>query len=142
MLVIDADRRVLGRMASEAAKAALMGEEVVIVNAEKAYVSGNMRSVFRENRDKLEIKNKGNVNKGPYHPKRPDVYVRKSVRGMLPWKSRRGREAYKRIRAYIGIPEDELKRNNIPVPEKSKPRKKLRRKVTVAEICSHIGGSW
>jgi large subunit ribosomal protein L13 len=129
-------------MASEAAKQALMGEEVVIVNAEKAYVSGDMRTVFRENAEKLEIKNKANFNRGPYHPKRPDNYVRRAIRGMLPYSRIRGREAYKRVRVYVGVPEAELKSRSITLPKKEAPKKKLRRKVTVAEICRYIGGSW
>ncbi|MFH1055356.1 MAG: 50S ribosomal protein L13 [Candidatus Altiarchaeota archaeon] len=141
-LVIDAERQVLGRMASEAAKKALMGEEVFIVNADKAYVSGNMGGVFKQNLEKLEIKNKGNFNKGPYHPKRPDHYVRKAIRGMLPWKRTRGRDAYRRVRVYIGVPEEMFRENNLTMPKKEVPKKKLRRKVTVAEICKYIGGSW
>ena len=140
-IVIDAEREVLGRIASQAAKGVLMGEDVVIVNADKVYVSGAVEMVFRQNYDKLTIKNKGNFNKGPYHPRRPDQYVRRAVRGMLPWKKTRGREAYKRLRVYIGTPEI-LKENKITVPSKKAPAKKLRRKVTVAEICKHIGGSW
>jgi len=140
-IVYDAEREVLGRVASLAAKSALMGEEVVIVNADKAYVSGDMKMVFAQNLFKLTLKNKGNVNKGPYHAKRPDLYVRRAVRGMLPWKKTRGREAYKRVRAYIGVPEI-LKENNITVPKKKSVEKKLRRKVTVAEICKFMGGSW
>ena len=129
-------------MASEVAKQALQGEEVVIVNAEKAYVSGDMRSVFTANLAKLDIKNKGNFNRGPYHPKRPDHYVRRAVRGMLPFSRRRGREAYSRVKVYMGVPEEELKRNGIPLPGKPTPKKKLRRKVTVGEVCKFIGGSW
>jgi large subunit ribosomal protein L13 len=139
--VIDAEREVLGRIASEAAKKVLLGEDVVIVNADKAYVSGAMKMVFAENLHKLTLKNKGNFNKGPYHAKRPDLYVRRAVRGMLPWKSTRGREAYKRVRVYIGVPADKLG-EGVKVPKKTSPGKKLRRKVTVAEICSFIGGKW
>jgi large subunit ribosomal protein L13 len=61
---------------------------------------------------------------------------------MLPWKLTRGRQAYKRVRVYIGVPEDKLKLDNITVPKKTSPPKKLRRKVTVAEICTFIGGRW
>jgi large subunit ribosomal protein L13 len=129
-------------MASEVAKTALNGEQVVVVNAEKAYVSGDMRTVFQENKAKVSIKNKGNVNRGPYHPRRPDNYVRRVIRGMLPWDKDRGRRAYKRVRVYIGVPEGELKKRNIPMPQPASPRKKLRRKVTVAEVCRHIGGGW
>jgi len=141
-VVIDADRRVLGRMASEAAKNALLGETVIVINADKAYVSGDMSSVFRQNLEKLTIRNKGNFNKGPYHPKRPDVFVKRAIRGMLPWKMSRGREAYRRVFVFIGAPVEKLTELKAKVPQKQAPKKKLRRKVTVAEICKHIGGSW
>jgi large subunit ribosomal protein L13 len=140
--VIDAERQVLGRIASHAAKQALLGEDVVIFNADKAYVSGSMKSVFGEYLAKLTIKNKGNFNKGPYHPKRPDLFVRRSVRGMLPWRKTRGREAYKRVMVYNGVPETVLKERGLSLPAKKEAPKKLRRKVTVAEICHFVGGSW
>ncbi len=144
MLVIDAEKQVLGRMASYAAKKALMGEEVVVVNCEKAYVSGNPKVTERENLAMLEIKNKGNFNKGPYHVKRPDRYVRRAIRGMLPWKTLRGREAYTRVTVYIGVPAKEMAEKNAPMPKKEEqlPKKKLRRKITVADICKSIGGKW
>lgn len=142
MKVVNAERRVLGRMASEVAKAALMGEEVVVVNADKAYVSGDKGNVMAENRAKLDIKNKGNYTRGPFHYKRPDKYVRRSIRGMLPWKNPRGKEAFKRIHVYIGVPEEELKKLGAPMPKEASPLKKLRRKSTVGEICKHLGGSW
>jgi large subunit ribosomal protein L13 len=138
-IVFNAEREVMGRVASYAAKSALMGNDVVIVNAEKAYVSGSMVNIYEQNLAKLTIKNKGNFNKGPYHAKRPDLYVRRAVRGMLPWKKTRGREAYKRVKVYIGTPQEKLE--GLKVPECA-PSKKLRRKVTVAEICKFIGGNW
>jgi large subunit ribosomal protein L13 len=142
-VIIDATRRVLGRMASEAAKKALMGEEVIIINADRAYVSGSERKTLEDNMAKAEIKNKGNVNRGPYHPKRPDNYVRKSIRGMLPYKTQRGKLAYKRVRVYIGAPEDKLIEQGLKIPsEPAQKEKKLRRKITVAEICKHLGGRW
>jgi large subunit ribosomal protein L13 len=141
-IVIDAEKEVLGRIASKAAKSALLGEEVYVFNADKAYVSGDMKMVFAQNLEKLTLKNKGNFNKGPYHPKRPDMFVRRAVRGMLPWKKTRGREAYKRIRVYIGAPEAVLKDFSLSLPKKKGAEKKLRRKVTVSEICKYLGGSW
>ena len=144
MLVIDANRQVLGRLAAKAAKEALNGEEIVVVNAEKAYVSGNPENILKENHDKAQIKNKGNFNKGPYHPKRPDTYVRKSIRGMLPWKRQRGRDAYKRIKVYIGTPSVLFDKMNVPKPKEEDQIqiKKLRRKLTVGQICESLGGKW
>jgi large subunit ribosomal protein L13 len=144
VIVIDAERQVLGRMASYAAKKAIMGEQVVVVNCEKAYVSGNPKTIERENLHMITLKNKCNFNKGPYHSRRPDNYVRRAIRGMLPWKTLRGREAYKRVLVYIGVPENELSKRNIPLPkpEERLDMKKLRRKMTVAQICKTIGGKW
>lgn len=143
-MVIDAKKQVLGRMASFAAKKALNGEDIVIVNAEQAYVSGDPKTIHAENHHKSNLKNKSNFNKGPYHPKRPDNYVRKVIRGMLPWKRKRGRQAYKKIMVFCGLPEKELKARAIPMPQKEDQlqKKKLRRKLTVAQICQGLGGKW
>lgn len=143
-MVINADRQVLGRMASKVAKEALNGNDVVIVNAEKAYISGNPKTVLEEANAKAQIKNKGNFNRGPYHPKRPDAFVRRAVRGMLPWKRLRGREAYKKVKVYVGIPDRYMEKAGIPMPDPADqiPLKKLRRKATVGQICKSLGGKW
>jgi len=101
--IIDAEGLILGRMASQVAKRLLNGEKVVIVNAEKAIISGKRLSILREMQDFLQI---GHFRKGPYHPRRPDTIVKRVIRGMLPRKKPRGKEALKRLRVYIGIPED------------------------------------
>ena len=43
---------------------------------------------------------------GPYYPKRPDRIMKRSIRGMLPYKRPRGREAFEGIRVYVGDPFD------------------------------------
>ena len=148
MIVIDVDGLVLGRACSFAAKKALMGEEVIIVNAEKALISGEKKNVLHDNLAKLDIKNKGNYTRGPFHQKRPDRYVRRAVRGMLPFSKTRGREAYARVSVYIGVPAEEIKREHKVDLSKEKRqdlsglKKTLRRSVTVGEVCKFIGGSW
>lgn len=148
MIVIDASGLVLGRVCSYAAKKALLGEEVTVINAEKAIISGSKDAVFGDNLSKLEIKNKGNYTRGPFHQKRPDRYVRRSIRGMLPFNKLRGREAYKRVNVYIGAPAEEIKNQyNIDLSKQKKEdlgsiKKTLRRSVTVGEVCKFIGGSW
>jgi len=101
--IIDAEGLILGRMASQVAKRLLNGEKIVIVNAEKALISGKRLSILREMRDFLQI---GHFRKGPYHPRRPDMIVKKVIRGMLPRKKPRGKDALKRLRVYIGVPKD------------------------------------
>ncbi|MEM1884592.1 MAG: 50S ribosomal protein L13 [Candidatus Jordarchaeales archaeon] len=104
-VVIDATDLVLGRMASVVAKRLLNGERVIIINAEKAVITGNPRFIIEKYKKFLEIRTLTAPWKGPVHYRRPDMLVRRTIRGMLPWKKARGREAYKRLRVYIGVPE-------------------------------------
>ena len=43
--VIDAENAILGRLASYVAKQVLKGEEIVIVNSEKAIITGNKKNI-------------------------------------------------------------------------------------------------
>lgn len=103
LTVIDADGAVLGRLASHAAKRALDGEKIRVVNAERALVTGSEDAVLEKYRDKREV---GSQRKGPYYPRMPDRIFKRTVRGMLPYQQPRGREALRRVRAYIGVPEE------------------------------------
>ena len=44
---------------------------------------------------------------GPYYPKRPDGILKRSIRGMLPYKSTDGREAFENVRVYVDNPFEE-----------------------------------
>jgi large subunit ribosomal protein L13 len=101
--IINADGLILGRMISIIAKRLLNGEEIVIVNAEKAVLSGKKRSKVDEAKEFLEV---GYPRAGPFHYKRPDRIVRRTVRGMLPYREPKGKNAYKRLKVFIGVPED------------------------------------
>jgi len=92
--IIDATELILGRAASVIAKRLLQGETIVIVNAEKAAISGKRLSIIKEAKTFLEV---GHPRKGPLHRRRPDQIVRRTVRGMLPWKKPKGKQAYKRL---------------------------------------------
>jgi len=100
---IDAKGLVLGRMASIVAKRLLNGERINIVNAEEAVISGKRLSIIRESKQFLEV---GHFRRGPLHPRRPDMIVKKVVRGMLPRKKPRGQKALKRLRVHIGVPQE------------------------------------
>jgi len=105
-IVIDADGLILGRLASYAAKLALQGNRIKIINAEKALISGNKRSIINEWLAHLEIKSKIHPKHTPIHYRRPDKILKRVIRGMLPRKKPKGRESLKRIKVYIGIPKE------------------------------------
>ncbi|MGM5480795.1 MAG: 50S ribosomal protein L13 [Nanobdellota archaeon] len=103
MIVIDATNVILGRLSTYAAKQALLGQDVRIINAEKAIISGKKANTIAD----LSARNdKGIPAKGPFMPKMPDRFVRKTIRGMLPYKQPKGAEAFKRIMCYSGVPEE------------------------------------
>jgi large subunit ribosomal protein L13 len=146
-MIVNAEGQILGRLAAFAAKQALLGNEIIVVNAEKAIVSGKKDSIFREEMEKLDIRNLGNPKKGPFHQKRPDRFVRRTIRGMLPWEKPRGREAFRRVQVYMGVPKDEIKKRHGMEIEKSRiqdleGKKAVENYTTVADICRFIGGKW
>jgi large subunit ribosomal protein L13 len=101
--IIDASGLILGRMASIVAKRLLQGEKIVIVNAEKSALSGKKLSRLREAKEFLEV---GHPGKGPFHPRRPDRIVHRTIRGMLPRRIPKGQQALRRLRVYLGVPEE------------------------------------
>ncbi len=103
-MIIDGKNTPLGRLASYAAKNALKGEEIIILNCEQTIITGNKKSIEKEFQEKRE--RVGSGQKGPKYSKSSDKIVKKTIRGMLPdHRKGRGREAFKRIKCYIGIPE-------------------------------------
>ena len=101
-LFIDAKDQIVGRLASKLAKELLKGNEVFVVNAEKAVVSGTYHAVLAVYSERIS---RGDPNNGPYYPKYPDRMLKRSIRGMLP-KNYTGRQALKRLRVFLSVPEE------------------------------------
>ena len=133
--IINADGLIIGRMASIVAKRLLSGEEVIIVNAEKAVLSGKRKSKVKKAKEFLEV---GYPEKGPFHYRRPDRIVRRTVRGMLPYKQPKGKQAYKRLKVFIGIP-TELKDQKTETLAHAQASKLTCPYFTVGEFAKEIG---
>jgi large subunit ribosomal protein L13 len=134
-VVIDANGLILGRMASTIAKRLLQGESITIVNAEKAVISGKRLSRVKEAKKKLEI---GHPRKGPYHPRRPEQIVRRTVRGMLPRRKPKGQQAYRRLRVFVDVPE-ELGGGEIQTIPDAESEKLKCPYITVGKLAKEIG---
>jgi large subunit ribosomal protein L13 len=102
-IVIDADGCIMGRIASYAAKQALQGNEVAIVNCEKAFITGNRHSIF-EKYIIMRQKGKHMKMKGPLFPTLPEKIMKRTIRGMLKYNEGRGKIAFKVIKCYSGVP--------------------------------------
>ncbi|NLA38833.1 MAG: 50S ribosomal protein L13 [Methanomicrobiales archaeon] len=137
--VIDADGLLLGRMASVVAGRALAGEEIAIVNAEKAIVSGNRAYVLAAYYKK---RNRGSREGGPFYPRRPDHIVKRTIRGMLPYRRERGDAAFKRVRVYVGVPAEfsAIERESPVVAHID--RLSSPRYVTVGAISTNLGAKY
>ena len=133
--LVNADGLILGRLASKIAKKLLNGEKIVIVNAEKAVLSGKKKSKVAEAKEFLEV---GAPMKGPFHYRRPDRILRKTVRGMLPFKQPKGKQAYKKLKVFIGVPED-LKGQQMITFKEAEAAKLKGPYFTLAELAKEIG---
>jgi large subunit ribosomal protein L13 len=101
-VVVDARDCIMGRVASNVAQRALDGESVAVVNAEQAVITGSDEDVMSVYRKRADV----GSDSGPYYPKRPDRIFKRAIRGMVPYKETRGREAFENVRVYVGNPHD------------------------------------
>ena len=143
--LIDATDKILGRFCSQIAKKALLGNYVVIINAKNAIISGTKRDIHEKHLAKLNISTATNPLRGPFHERRPDTFMRRVIKQMLPRKKLRGKEALKRIHVYISdIPErfKERYQNLTPTEVYNAEKKRLsyyNRYITLENLCTRIG---
>lgn len=138
-IVLDGRKCILGRIASEVAERALTGERIVVLNAEDIVITGNKRDIVDKYRSKIEV----GSDSGPRYPKQPDRIVKRAIRGMLPFKTSRGREAFKNIRVYIGTPDEYDGAAEVPTNDKKVflNRSKTKDFVTIGEISTSLGAT-
>jgi large subunit ribosomal protein L13 len=125
----------LGRLSSMVAKRLLAGEQIELVNAEKIVVSGAKKMIIDREKEFLGV---GGHEKGPVHYRQPHRIVRKTIRGMLPHRKAHGREAFRRLKVHIGVPE-EFEAAEKETIEKIHARILSKRYVTIGEIAENIG---
>lgn len=105
MKIIDGENTALGRLASFAAKESLKGEEIRIINCEKVIITGNKEfteKAFLQKRSRV-----GTRQIGPKVSRLSERIVKRAIRGMLPdHRMGRGKEAFKRIICYKGVPQE------------------------------------
>ncbi|XP_065579713.1 large ribosomal subunit protein uL13-like [Artemia franciscana] len=103
-IIIDASGHLMGRLSTVVAKSLLNGNKVIVLRAEEINISGTF---YRAKLKYLRfLKKRCNVNpaRGPFHHRAPSKIFERAVRGMIPYKTTRGRQAMKRLRAYEGVP--------------------------------------
>ncbi len=104
-IIINGEQGVLGRVCSYAAKQALSGNEIVVVNSEKVIVSGSKKNVLERYRQKTS--RGGHSLKGPKVSKQSFKLVKKAIIGMIPdHREGFGKQVSGRIKCYNGIPKE------------------------------------
>ena len=138
LIVVDGTNCISGRLCSKVSKLLLQGNRVSVVNSEKVMVSGNKYEVIESYKDKLEVSSVTNPIHGPFHPRRPDTIITKMIRGMVPKRKPSGMQAFKRLRVYIGIP-DELKNSTMQTFDDAKITKQQSFYISMGDVAKQIG---
>ncbi len=136
MTVIDANGLIMGRLASIVAKRLLAGEKIDIINAENAVVSGNRYTIFADYRHSVE---RGRPEHGPYFPKRPERILKRTVRGMLPYKRQSGRTAMANLKVHTGVPAELKNAQAETIEAASMTRLSSAKYVKLGEIGKNLG---
>lgn len=141
MTILDAQDALVGRLAAQAAKRLLAGDEIVIVNAEAAALSGHRDYFKKLYEGRRTMQNKANPDNSPKQSwsRRPDLLLRRIVRGMLPKDTKRGRDALRKLRVYLGVPSEfEAQRSQFQAPPK-RASALTTRKTTLAKLAQRMG---
>ena len=137
MTVIDGTNLILGRMATNVAKRAMLGEKIDVVNYEKIVISGTKSDIFNRYKTRLA---KGSQSKGPFFPRKVDVIVRRAIRGMIPYKQAKGRRAFESVQCFIGVPEELAKEKLETIKEANVSRLTRAKHTPLSQIGIYLGG--
>ena len=135
-MIIDAKDSILGRLGSYVAKQVLLGNKVDVINCEECVVSGRKQAVLHEYIRRLHRKA---PTKAPYFYRRPDMLVKRTIRGMLPFKRARGRENFKNIKCYIGVPENSRNEKAIKIENANIEKLHSSDYLKIKDICRAVG---
>jgi large subunit ribosomal protein L13 len=137
--VINGKDLLLGRMASLVAQRVLRGEQISIVNVEQAVISGSRARVLGI----YDLKrSRGSREGGPFFPRRPDHIMKRTIRGMLPYKRPRGAEALKRVKCYVGVPVEFANREMESLEEAHLDRLNNAQYITLGAVSTFLGAKY
>ncbi len=140
-LLIDGKDQIMGRLAAQVAKLALLGRHVLVINCKDIVISGEKQSIFDYYIEKRNKKTRTKPLWGPFFHRTPDHLFRRTCRGMLPIKMPHGVDAFKRIHAAITADYDkDIHRKVVPyqVPDAGKER--LSHKYVTLEVLANRFG--
>jgi len=138
-MIIDGTNLIVGRVGTVAAKSAMLGEQVIILNCEKMIITGKRKALIEQF---LHERKRGVPVKGPFISRLPDRFVRRMIRGMLPYKRARGTAAYKRIMCYIGVPDKFKDMKAETIGEANVSKMQNLNYIDVGSLVKSLGGNY
>ncbi len=135
-MIINGKHLIAGRLASFAAKQALLGEEVIIYNSEHVMMTGGKANVTKHQEERQA---RGHPYKGPFVPKTEDRLLKRMIRGMVPHKQERGRTALAKVRCYRGVPDTITEDKTTEVKGAHITKTQTLKYITLGELCRRTG---
>ena len=136
MIVYNAKGHIAGRIAAKVAKSLLAGDEVAVLNTKDAILSGELQAAVDRMNARRKQQDKRDPEKSPKFPRVPYMMFKRMVRGMLPKKTQRGRDALHRLKAYDADAPGIDEKGAITVPS---AMKKLDKSTTLGALCEAFG---
>lgn len=134
-LIIDASGSVLGRLCSYSAKQAILGKSIAIINCDDIQIFGNYNDII--NKYLSAARKGGSAIRGPFVSKVPFMIVKRTIRGMLPYRKERGKNALDNVRCYNNSPREFEKLKAIK-PKQSLAVDKAISSTSLKELCRVI----
>merc|ERR1711865_1208851 len=141
VVIIDCRQHMLGRLASVVAKQLLTGQHVVCVRTEDIAISGGIVRQKMKFARFLRLRMNTKPSKGPIHFRSPARILWRTIRGMIPHKTKRGAAALERFKSYEGIPTEYAKMKRAVVPDALKVLRLNagRRSCTLERLAGEVG---
>src|SRR5271165_4143180 len=136
--LIDGEESILGRLSSKVAKLLIEGNEVALVNAEKIRITGHVPNLVAKYKRRLELRDKANPEHSPFFSRRPDLFVKRIIRGMLPYKQPKGKTAFKLLKVYMG-PAKDIKDAKAYDTKAKKATETFENSMTISELTEKLG---
>ncbi|MFA5357764.1 MAG: 50S ribosomal protein L13 [archaeon] len=139
-MIVDVNGMVAGRVATKIAKALIKGETVTVLNAEGAIIVGTKESILDKFKRRINASVKSNPYYGPKYDRVPSKMFKRTIKGMLPNRSRTVERLLKNLKVYNAVPKEfkDKKFDDIGSPKYDERHDFM----TLKEIAHLCGGKW
>lgn len=140
VIVVDGKGHLKGRLAAYVARELLNGQRVTVVRCESVLVSG---SLYRNKLKYMEFMHKtmsSNPRRGVQHHRAPSRIIWRTIRGMIPHKTKRGAAAMGRLKCFDGCPLSWNAKKKMVIPDALKvvrlrPNARFTTQGAISQVC-------